>query len=211
VFVHISSGDADTAAKVEALRAAGHPTITVNAEGPADLGRIFFHSEFATAVIGWVLEINPFDQPNVQEAKDNTARVLKEGSPDLDPGDLGALLGQADPPRYVAIMAYVPYDEGFEQRIAGVRGRIVAARGTATTFGYGPRFLHSTGQLHKGGPKTGLFVQIFTPPERDIEVPGEPFGLATLISAQADGDLQTLRDHGLEAVRTTLDDLEKEL
>jgi hypothetical protein len=207
VFVHIG----DHADPLADLRGAGHPVLSITGNAPADLGRLFVLWEWATAVAGWVLEINPFDQPNVQEAKDNTKRVLDDGPPELDDGGLGALLGEAKPPRYVAIMAYVPYSDDYAARIARVREAIVSRTGTATTFGYGPRFLHSTGQLHKGGPKTGLFVQLFEPPQSDVEVPGEPYGLKTLISAQADGDLQTLRDHGLEAVRTTLDDLEKEL
>jgi transaldolase/glucose-6-phosphate isomerase len=112
VFLYLAGGDEAKAERVAALRKAGHPTITVRADGPADLGRVFFFAELATAVAGWVLEINPFDQPNVQEAKDNTKRVLDEGSPELDPGDLGALLDGIGPPRYVAIMGYLPYSEG---------------------------------------------------------------------------------------------------
>jgi transaldolase/glucose-6-phosphate isomerase len=201
VFVHLASGDEANAAHVAALRKGGHPTITVRAEGPADLGRIFFYSEFATAVAGWVLEINPFDQPNVQEAKDNTSRVLKEGSPQLDAGSLDALLDGLEPPRYVAIMAYLPYSDETDGAAARLRERIVSEHGVATTFGYGPRFLHSTGQFHKGGPPAGAFVQIVDEPSTDIEVPGEPYSFGTLIRAQADGDLQTLRAHGLDAVR----------
>jgi transaldolase/glucose-6-phosphate isomerase len=201
LFLRLASGDEDAAARVAALRKAGHPTITVRAEGPADLGRIFFYSEFATAVAGWVLEINPFDQPNVQEAKDNTSRVLREGSPDLEPGDLHTLVTGIEPPRYVAIMAYVPYSADTEAAVARLRERIVSQHGVATTFGYGPRFLHSTGQLHKGGPATGAFVQIVDEPSTDVEIPGEPYTFGSLIRAQADGDLQTLRAHGLDAVR----------
>ena len=207
VFVHV--GDHED--PLPGLRAAGHPVLSVAAARPEDLGSLFVLWEWATAVAGWVLEINPFDQPNVQEAKDNTKRVLEEGPPDLDPGDAGTLLRDVAPPRYVAIMAYVPYAEDYEQRIAAVRETLVTRHGVATTFGYGPRFLHSTGQLHKGGPKTGAFVQLFAQPDTDLDVPGEPYTLATLIRAQADGDLQTLRAHGLDAVRSTLDDLEKEL
>jgi glucose-6-phosphate isomerase len=207
VFVHIGTkGD-----RLGGLRDAGHPVLGIAASEPADLGRLFVLWEWATAVAGWVLEINPFDQPNVQEAKDNTRRVLDEGPPDLDPGDVSELLDGIAPPRYVAIMAYVPYSEAFEQRIAQVRATLVERHGVATTFGYGPRFLHSTGQLHKGGPATGAFVQLWQEPSTDLEVPGEPYTLGTLIRAQADGDLQTLRAHGLPAARTTLDDLEKEL
>jgi glucose-6-phosphate isomerase/transaldolase/glucose-6-phosphate isomerase len=149
-----------------------------------------------------VLEINPFDQPNVQEAKDATKGVLDGGRPaDLDPGDLDALLDGIGPPRYVAIMAYTPYTDAVESAAARRRERLLTEHHVATTFGYGPRFLHSTGQLHKGGPKTGAFIQVVHEPSTDFEIPGERFTLATLFRAQADGDLQTLRAHGLDAVR----------
>ena len=98
-------------------------------------------------------------------------------------------------------MAYVPYSEATESAVARYRERLVREHGVATTFGYGPRFLHSTGQLHKGGPATGAFVQIVDEPSGDVEVPGASYTFATLIRAQADGDLQTLRAHGLDAVR----------
>jgi transaldolase/glucose-6-phosphate isomerase len=201
VFVHIAYGDAANAEHVAALRKAGHPTITVHADGPADLGRIFFFAEFAVAVVGWVLELNPFDQPNVQEAKDNTARVLEEGAPDLDPGSLDDLLSGISPPRYVAILGYVPYSEQTDEAVARLRARLITEHGVATTFGYGPRYLHSTGQFHKGGPSTGAFVEIVDEPTTDLDVPGEPYAFAQLIRAQADGDLQTLRSHELDAVR----------
>jgi glucose-6-phosphate isomerase len=196
VFVHIGHGGG-----LAELRDAGQPVIGIEAGRPTDLGELFFTWELATAVAGWVLEINPFDQPNVQEAKDATQRVLEEGPPALDPGDVDALLAGVAPPRYVAIMAYLPYSDVVEAAVARLRERLVAEHGVATTFGYGPRFLHSTGQLHKGGPKTGAFVQIVHEPATDFEVPGEPFTFATLFRAQADGDLQTLRAHGLDAVR----------
>ena len=98
-------------------------------------------------------------------------------------------------------MGYVPYGDEAEAAIAALRARVVEQHGVATTFGYGPRFLHSTGQLHKGGPSTGAFVQIVDEPQVDTEVPGEPYTFGALIRAQADGDLQTLRAHGLDAVR----------
>jgi transaldolase / glucose-6-phosphate isomerase len=201
VFVHISSGDEERSATMEALRKAGHPTITVNAEGPTDLGRIFFYSEFAIAVVGWVLDINPFDQPNVQEAKDNTARVLKDGAPDLDRGDLDALLSGIGSPRYVAILAYVPYSDETDAAAARFRAKLIEEHGVATTFGYGPRYLHSTGQFHKGGPSVGAFIEVVDDPQTDLEIPGEPYTFAQLIRAQADGDLQTLRAHNLDAIR----------
>jgi glucose-6-phosphate isomerase len=200
VFIHIAVGDEGNAAKVAALRKAGHPTITVRAEGPADLGRLFFHSEFATAVSGWVLELNPFDQPNVQEAKDNTAKALDEGSQAVDPGELEEVLAGIEPPAYVAILAYLPYSEEIDAGAARFRERLIREHGVATTFGYGPRYLHSTGQFHKGGPSTGVFVEIVDD-GRGEPVPGEAYDFGTLIRAQADGDLATLRAHGLTAVR----------
>jgi transaldolase/glucose-6-phosphate isomerase len=207
VFLHIASGDEENAAHVAAVRKTGHPTITVHADGPADLGRIFFYSEFATAVAGWVLELNPFDQPNVQEAKDNTSRVLKEGAPDLDPGTLDDLLSGLEPPRYVAILGYVPYSDETDAAVARFRAKLISEQGVATTFGYGPRYLHSTGQFHKGGPSTGCFVECVDEPQTDLQVPGESYTFAQLIRAQADGDLQTLRSHDLDAVRVGKENL----
>jgi hypothetical protein len=208
VFLHIAVDDADNARKVAALRDAGHPVITIRALGPTDLGRIFFISEFAVAVAGWVLEINPFDQPNVQEAKDNTNRVLNEGSPGLDAGSLSDLNDGLAPPAYFAIMGYLPYSARTEAAIASLREALIERFHVATTWGYGPRFLHSTGQFHKGGPKIGRFLQVIDEPAEDLEIPGEPYSFATLIRAQADGDLQTLRNHGLPAVRVSAGDID---
>jgi glucose-6-phosphate isomerase len=197
VFAHIGH-DHEAMAP---LHEAGHAVLHVDAGEPADLGRLFFTWELATAVAGWVLEINPFDQPNVQEAKDATARVLKEGPPDLDPGDLDAMLAGIAPPRYVAILGYLPYSDEIDAAVARYRERLVTEHGVATTFGYGPRYLHSTGQLHKGGPATGAFIQIIHEPSTDFEVPGETYTFKTLFRAQADGDLATLRARGLDSVR----------
>ncbi len=192
-------------AVIEQLAAAGHPTVTLPVHGAADLGRIFFLTEFAVAVAGWVLEINPFDQPDVQEAKVNTARVLGSGAVPAveaaDDGALRALLADARPPHYVAILAYLPQSDGLEEAVGGLRAAIRAATGAATTFGYGPRYLHSTGQLHKGGPATGRFLQLVGAPTRDAEIPGAGYSFATLIAAQAAGDLETLRGHGRSAER----------
>jgi transaldolase / glucose-6-phosphate isomerase len=207
VFLHLRNTDAPDARHDEhiaALAKAGHPTVIVQARGPDDLGRVFFLSEFATAVVGWVLDINPFDQPNVQQAKDATKRVLDEGAPELDDGDLGELLAGLEPPGYLAIMGYLPYSGEVEAAVTRLRERVIASRHVATTYGYGPRFLHSTGQFHKGGPPVGRFLQLVHDSDADADIPGDPFGFRTLISAQADGDLQTLRDHDLEAVRVRL-------
>jgi transaldolase / glucose-6-phosphate isomerase len=207
VFLHLRNTDTPDAGHDEAIAAlakAGHPTITVQARGPEDLGRVFFLSEFAVAVVGWVLEINPFDQPNVQQAKDATKRVLNEGAPEEVLGDLDGLLGGLEPPGYLAIMGYLPYSGEIEAAVARVREKVIAKHHVATTYGYGPRFLHSTGQFHKGGPSVGRFLQLVHDADADADIPGDEFDFRTLISAQADGDLQTLRDHGLEAVRVRL-------
>jgi transaldolase / glucose-6-phosphate isomerase len=209
-FLHLRHGDApdeETDAKVAALRDAGHPLIVREIGGPDDLGRIFFFAEFAIATVGWVLGINPFDQPNVQEAKDNTARVLAEGTgdqPDATDDDLRALLDGLAAPNYFAIMGYVEPSEEFDAAVAELRATVRDARKVATTFGYGPRFLHSTGQLHKGGPAEGRFLQLIHDSEPDVEIPGEGYGFTRLKHAQAIGDLETLRGHDLPAHRVTL-------
>jgi transaldolase/glucose-6-phosphate isomerase len=208
VFLHLRDADAPDprhGEAVAALAVAGHPTITVTSAGASDLGRLFFFSEFATAVAGWVLEINPFDQPNVQEAKDNTAKVLEHGTPEgLEDGELAALLDGLTAPGYLAIMGYLPYDDAVDAAVSDLRAALIERYGVATTYGYGPRFLHSTGQFHKGGPKVGRFLQLVHDAADDLDVPGKPYSFRTLIDAQADGDLQTLRDHGLPAARVRL-------
>ena len=190
------------------LAAAGHPTLTLATHTATDLGRIFFLSEFAVAVAGWALEINPFDQPNVQEAKDATQRVLESGSVPAIPAaggeQLRELLADAPPPHNVAIMGYLPPSVELDEALDGLRVAIRAATGAATTFGYGPRFQHSTGQLHKGGPPTGRFLQLVSQPRRDAEIPGAGYSFAKLIAAQAAGEMQTLRAHGLPAERVEL-------
>jgi transaldolase/glucose-6-phosphate isomerase len=216
VFVHLRNADdpdAEHDERVAALADAGHPALTLSVHGPADLGRVFFFAEFAVAVAGWVLGVNPFDQPNVQEAKDNTSKVLEEyrrsgALPEVgEAGDdeLRALLGHAEPPRYLAILGYLAPSEAFDAAIAQLRALVRDGTRATTTFGYGPRFQHSTGQMHKGGPKTGLFLQLVHDGERDLEVPGEDYTFGTLKNAAATGDLQTLRDHGLPAERVRLD------
>jgi transaldolase / glucose-6-phosphate isomerase len=214
VFVYLRDKDGGALeSQMTELAKAGHPVFTLNAEGPEDLGRIFFFAEFATAVSGWVLGINPFDQPNVQEAKDNTQKVLQRYSEDgklpevtESPGDgLRDILADAAPPSYVAIMGYVQPSERFDQAIEGLRAAIRDATKATTTFGYGPRFLHSTGQFHKGGPKTGIFIQLVHDGDDDVEIPEAGYTFGTLKNAQATGDLETLKAHGLPAERVRLE------
>ncbi len=213
VFAYLRNADEpdeDLDAKVEGLRKAGHPVITASTRGgPVDLGRVFFFAEFATAVAGWVLGINAFDQPNVQEAKDNTAKVLDAAEPPQvdEAGDeeLKALLGDAAPPNYVAIMAYVQPSDAFDEAVSELRAAIRDATKATTTFGYGPRFLHSTGQFHKGGPPDGLFLQLVHDGDEDVPIPDADYSFKELKNAQATGDILTLRDHGLPAERVRLE------
>jgi transaldolase/glucose-6-phosphate isomerase len=201
--------------RVQALADAGHPVIIVPTEGPTDLGRLFLLAELAVAVAGWGLQINPFDQPNVQQAKDATNRVLAGYEkthelpviPDADEEALRALLGDASPPSYVAIMGYVQPSAEFDAAIGELRETIREHTLATTTFGYGPRFLHSTGQFHKGGPKTGRFLQLLHDGAEDVEIPGGVGGadsFTTLKNAQAIGDLETLRALELPAERVRL-------
>jgi glucose-6-phosphate isomerase len=209
---HVETPDEALDAQVGALADAGHPTLTLAVHGPIDLGRIFFFAEFAIAVAGWVLDINPFDQPNVQEAKDNTNKVLayyaESGTlPDIaEAGDdaLRALLAAKTPPHYVAVLGYLQESDAFDAAVAELRDLLRAKTGCATTFGYGPRFQHSTGQYHKGGPKTGVFLQLVHDGDEDVEIPGAGYTFGTLKNAAATGDLQTLREHGLPAERVRL-------
>jgi transaldolase/glucose-6-phosphate isomerase len=212
VFAYLRNADepdSELDSAVEALRADGQPVITLSTYGAGDLGRIFFFAEFATAVAGWVLGINAFDQPNVQEAKDNTAKVLEAAAPpgieDAGDEELRALLSGIGPPSYVAIMAYVPPSPDVEAAIDELRVAIRDRTRATTTFGYGPRFLHSTGQFHKGGPATGRFLQLVHDHGEDVPIPEADYGFGKLIGAQADGDLQTLREHGLPAERVRLE------
>ena len=163
-------------------------------------------TEPATAVAGAVLEINPFDQPNVQEAKDRTSAILERGGDiRLEPdGSLDELLAQARDGDYVAILAFVdPADEAELEPLAA-RAR---ETGCVVTTGLGPRYLHSTGQLHKGGPNTGLFLQVVDDLGPDVPIPGRRFGFRRLIAAQAAGDYEALKERGRRVARVRLDDV----
>jgi hypothetical protein len=210
---NVDSPEKELDTKVDALARAGQAVITLSIHGPTDLGRLFFFAEFGVAVAGWVMRINPFDQPNVQEAKDNTAKVLKayeaDGKlpdvADADDGALRALLADAEPPAYVALCGYVEPSDEFDHAVADLRTVIRDATKATTTFGYGPRYLHSTGQLHKGGPKTGRFLILVHDAPDDVAIPGQPYSFTTLKNAQAIGDLNTLRAQGLPAERLRLE------
>ena len=223
-FVHLSLVDGDGAARRDrerllgALRSAGHPVIEIELDDPIDLAGEMARWEVATAFAGAVLGIDPFDQPNVEEAKERTRRVLADvgsgghadggsAAGDEDGGirvaahDADSLATLLRPtlkalaaPSYVAIQAFIAPSPEVDAAIARIRTAL-ARTGCATTAGYGPRFLHSTGQLHKGGPPTGVFLQLTSEHPVDRPIPGWPHTFGQLIDAQARGDREALRAH----------------
>jgi hypothetical protein len=174
-----------------------------------ELGQEFFRWEFAVAVAGSLMEINPFDQPNVQEAKDRTSAILSSGDePDLDPkGSLDELLSSAEQGDYVAVLGFVDPTPENDARLKELARRAGEVTGCVVTHGFGPRYLHSTGQLHKGGKANGLFVQVLDDPGAELEIPGRPFGFKRLIGAQAAGDLEALEEHGRRVIRVRLEEI----
>jgi len=172
---------------------------------PYALGAEFFRWEFAIAVAGAYLEINPFDQPDVQAAKDKTNEVLATGQePKLEPeGSIEELLAQAHEGDYVCVQAFVDPDVDLGPLI----DRLHHETSCVVTHGYGPRYMHSTGQLHKGGPNTGLFLQVVDDEGDELPIPGKPFGFRRLIRAQAAGDFETLKERGRRVARVRLEDL----
>jgi Phosphoglucose isomerase len=172
---------------------------------PYELGQEMFRWEFATAVAGHALGINAFDQPDVQAAKDRTAEVLAGPDEPLEPvGTVDALLAEAEPPRYVAIQAFV--DPGREHELAGLVER-ARSTGCVVTHGLGPRYLHSTGQLHKGGPPSVLCLQVVDDTGDELPIPGKPYGFGRLIRAQAAGDLAALQERGRSVARVRLEEV----
>ena len=173
---------------------------------PYELGQEFFRWEFAVAVAGTILGVNVFDQPNVQAAKDKTSEVLATGEePALEPeGSVEELLAQARPRDYVAIQAFV--DPAREDELQPLIER-ARETGCVVTKGLGPRYLHSTGQLHKGGPNTGLFLQVVDDPGDELPIPGREFGFRRLIRAQAAGDLASLKERGRRVARVRLEEI----
>ncbi len=202
--------DADLEAQIERLSAAGQPVVTIDLTDLHDLGGEFFRWQFATAVAGHLIGVQPFDQPDVESAKRETRRLLAayESSGELPEvnasADLVAALAEGSEPTYVALMAYADADPELEKAVEELRRRLLVDRGLTTTFGYGPRFLHSTGQLHKGGPDGGLFVQLLAPGDTELLIPGEKYGLRLLLQAQAAGDLAALQNAGRRCVRIDL-------
>jgi phosphoglucose isomerase-like protein len=181
----------------------------VRVSDPYELGQEFYRWEFATAVAGSIIGINPFDQPNVQEAKDRTNEVLSShdsvpGTGTGPKGSVDELLAEAEPPEYVCIQAFI--DPARETELEPLIAR-ARETGCVVTHGLGPRYLHSTGQLHKGGPPTGRFIQVVDDPGEELDIPGRDFGFAKLIRAQAAGDFAALEQRGRPIVRIRLEDV----
>jgi transaldolase/glucose-6-phosphate isomerase len=221
---------------VDALISAGHPVLEIEVDPDLGLGAEFFRWEFATAIAGAVLGINPFDEPNVTESKDNTKRVLadyreKDALPEMQPiasegmltlvgdaalrlsaddgtvqGELRRHLERAKPSGYMAIQAYMAPSPERTEALQSIRALLRDRTGRATTLGYGPRFLHSTGQLHKGGAPIGWFLQLVARHPRDLPVPGAGYTFGTLIDAQAIGDFEALEAHDLPVLRVDCSD-----
>jgi transaldolase/glucose-6-phosphate isomerase len=221
VHFHLEGDDAaDQRAKLDALENAGHPVIRITLDDRRDLAREMYRWEVATAAAGAVLGIHPFNQPNVEAAKKLAKQAMQGASgngqadiDDVDGGDadalaraLGALFTEADSDEYFSIQAYLApsdaTDEALHQLVERLRDRL----GLATTRGYGPRFLHSTGQLHKGGPNTILAIQLVDTPDAAVPVPETDFTFRALIRAQAIGDYQALREQGRTVLRIQLGD-----
>jgi transaldolase/glucose-6-phosphate isomerase len=178
----------------------------VRLDDPYDLGAEFVRWEFATAVAGSILGINPFNQPDVQAAKDKTASLLSQGTgPAPGPeGSLDELIANAEPPQYIAIQAFID-----PEREGDLDPLVTRARetGCVVTKGLGPRYLHSTGQLHKGGPNSVLAIQVVDDLGEELAIPGKDFGFRQLIAAQAAGDLESLKERGRTVCRVRLEDL----
>jgi transaldolase / glucose-6-phosphate isomerase len=191
--------------ELDALAEAGHPVVELAFEDPLDLGAHVLLWEVATALSGAVLGINPFDQPDVASAKAATNQVLEQGLPDLPVTPLDEALAQLGAGDYLVLQAFAdPGDEALLAELERIRLRVRDERKVATTVGIGPRFLHSTGQLHKGGKPNGVFVQVVGDDPVDVPIPGRPYSFSVLKQAQAAGDLLALQERGLRAARVEL-------
>ncbi len=216
VFVRLKCADRPDGLdeQVSALESAGQPVITIDVAYAYDLGREFLRWEIATATVGALLGVNPFDEPNVQEAKDATSAILERGSldPDVSGETLtpynGALvmvpLRGAQAGSYFAIQAFIQRKPEHDELLARLRAAVRFATRLATTAGYGPRYLHSTGQLHKGGPDKGIFLQLTADDPQELPIPDSRYGFSVLKRAQALGDLRALQSKGRRVMRVHL-------
>lgn len=183
---------------LEKLRRSGQPLLVISLADKNDLGAEFFRWEFATAIAGAVLGVHPFDQPDVQRAKDLTLRLLaqyQESHQVSHPGSFQSmrdLLIASQEHSYFAVMAYLPQSPAVDESVRDLRRRVVQDTGMATMAGYGPRYLHSTGQLYKGGPGNGVYLHVTVDHPQDVPIPGKAYTFGVLADCQAAGDLQAL-------------------
>ena len=212
VYMRLAGDDnASIDASIGRIESNGQPVVRLDMRDKYDLGGEFFRWEFATAVAGAILGIHPFDQPNVQQAKDLTELLLQEYQTtgllhDIEADNsLDRLLAKARPGDYLAIMSYIHQTPDIDHELTALRHKVMEHYRIATTCGYGPRFLHSTGQLHKGGPDMGLFLQITADHQNDLPIPGEPYTFRVLVDAQALGDLRALQEKDRRVARVKLD------
>jgi len=198
---------------LDELAAAGHPVVTISLASPEELGGAMFAAEVATAAAGAILGIHPFDQPDVQVAKELARQAmageLAGGAPIVEAGPadatrLAAWLAELPERAYFGLSAYVPMTAGAVELLQGLRHHLRHLTGAATTVGFGPRFLHSTGQLHKGGPGAALFLQLVDEPDPDLAVPETDFTFGRLVVGQAEGDYRALEERRQTVLRVQL-------
>lgn len=230
VYTHLKNDIADLDGRIDALRENSQPVIEILLDDLYDLGEEIFRWEIAVATAGAILRINAFDQLNVQESKDMTKQLLQKvehgqrieeefnpiedasfdiytHTPAQSPDEaLSEFFKSYKPGDYIALMAYLDESSQIDQALQQLRLSLRSITHLATTSGYGPRFLHSTGQYHKGGPNKGLFVQLTADVAHDLPVPGKSYSFGNFLEAQARGDLMVLRKHGRRAVRIHLRD-----
>jgi transaldolase/glucose-6-phosphate isomerase len=211
VYTHLA-GDNSLESKVEALERAGHPVIRIEMSDLEHLGAEFYRWEIAVALAGYTIGINPFDQPDVEAAKVEARRLMASGEIPPGPplskgGELDSLLASLHPGDYFAIQAFVPMTAENQARLQKLRMSVRDKYKVATTIGFGPRFLHSTGQLHKGGPNTGVFLQVVSKARKDLKVPEQSYTFDQVKHAQALGDFNVLKSRGHRVVAITWDDL----
>ncbi|MGZ8442308.1 MAG: bifunctional transaldolase/phosoglucose isomerase [Candidatus Binatia bacterium] len=214
----VSDSNHDLDRQVAALEANGHPLARIDLSDKFDIGQEFFRWEFAVAAAGAVLGINPFNQPDVQLAKDLSKKAMSEsGSGGAKLKDevaasdsavlekmVGAWLGKKKPRDYVVVQAYIAPSRENSAKLAALCAALQSRLGVATTLGFGPRFLHSTGQLHKGGPNSALVLQIVDQPGDNLAVPETSYTFDALIQAQAIGDFTALKQRRRRALRVNL-------
>ncbi len=210
VYLRLQGDDNDHSDSLVSELSAAHPSVQLELTDRTDLGAEFYRWEFATAVAGSILGVHPFDQPNVQGAKDKTDLVLQHledtgALPRVDAmQSVESLMSMAESGDYLAILAYLPDNREVCQAVTFFRQQLTEKYGIPTTAGFGPRYLHSTGQLHKGGPNSGIFLQLTADHAADIPVPGRSYSFGSLADSQSTGDLQALLELGRRAGRIQL-------